>query len=167
MNRGNWCRLKTECYVGCGAWARIHHPLPAPDHPAHREGCCPRGRAASQQMPPLGHEKTRLAAGCSGRFGGAEGDRTPDLVIANDALSQLSYCPAPMPLSRARRRDCQAPEMRRVQPVAPTASRSGEQEIGTVDRAAHHVFQHDDSAGIQDDPRIQAGIDAADRHIRH
>lgn len=29
------------------------------------------------------------------KFGGAEGDRTPDLVIANDALSQLSYCPAP------------------------------------------------------------------------
>ena len=28
-------------------------------------------------------------------LGGAEGDRTPDLVIANDALSQLSYCPAP------------------------------------------------------------------------
>ena len=27
-------------------------------------------------------------------YGGAEGDRTPDLVIANDALSQLSYCPA-------------------------------------------------------------------------
>jgi hypothetical protein len=27
--------------------------------------------------------------------GGAEGDRTPDLVIANDALSQLSYGPAP------------------------------------------------------------------------
>ena len=27
--------------------------------------------------------------------GGAEGDRTPDLVIANDALSQLSYCPKP------------------------------------------------------------------------
>ena len=25
--------------------------------------------------------------------GGAEGDRTPDLVIANDALSQLSYGP--------------------------------------------------------------------------
>ena len=28
------------------------------------------------------------------RSGGAEGDRTPDLVIANDALSQLSYCPS-------------------------------------------------------------------------
>lgn len=26
-------------------------------------------------------------------IGGAEGDRTPDLVIANDALSQLSYGP--------------------------------------------------------------------------
>lgn len=25
--------------------------------------------------------------------GGAEGDRTPDLVIANDALSHLSYGP--------------------------------------------------------------------------
>ena len=27
------------------------------------------------------------------RSGGAEGDRTPDLIIANDTLSQLSYCP--------------------------------------------------------------------------
>ena len=29
-------------------------------------------------------------------FGGAEGDRTPDLVIANDALSHLSYGPVPV-----------------------------------------------------------------------
>ncbi len=28
--------------------------------------------------------------------GGAEGDRTPDLIIANDALSQLSYDPEPI-----------------------------------------------------------------------
>ena len=47
-------------------------------------------------------------------FCGAEGDRTPGLVIANDALSQLSYCPIivrrneslrsfpPTPLSLAR-----------------------------------------------------------------
>jgi hypothetical protein len=27
------------------------------------------------------------------RVGGAEGDRTPDLLIANEALSQLSYSP--------------------------------------------------------------------------
>jgi hypothetical protein len=33
--------------------------------------------------------------GCpkTGRVGGAEGDRTPDLLIANEALSQLSYGP--------------------------------------------------------------------------
>ncbi len=29
----------------------------------------------------------------AGAIGGAEEDRTPDLVIANDALSQLSYSP--------------------------------------------------------------------------
>ena len=28
-----------------------------------------------------------------GAVGGAEGDRTPDLLIANEALSQLSYSP--------------------------------------------------------------------------
>ena len=27
------------------------------------------------------------------KSGGAEGDRTPDLLNANQALSQLSYCP--------------------------------------------------------------------------
>ena len=27
--------------------------------------------------------------------GGAEGNRTPDLLIANEALSQLSYSPDP------------------------------------------------------------------------
>ena len=49
--------------------------------------------------------------------GGAEGNRTPDLVIANDALSQLSYSPDPRPrLLRPRRpgvkaagRACRAP----------------------------------------------------------
>jgi hypothetical protein len=30
--------------------------------------------------------------------GGAEEDRTPDLVIANDALSQLSYGPVKIPV---------------------------------------------------------------------
>ena len=31
-------------------------------------------------------------------YGGAEEDRTPDLVIANDALSQLSYGPMEIPV---------------------------------------------------------------------
>ena len=30
------------------------------------------------------------------RSGGAEGNRTPGLIIANDALSQLSYGPVPI-----------------------------------------------------------------------
>src|SRR5689334_8407060 len=30
---------------------------------------------------------------CHPAVGGAEGDRTPDLLIANEALSQLSYSP--------------------------------------------------------------------------
>ncbi|BAQ68308.1 hypothetical protein NHU_01144 [Rhodovulum sulfidophilum] len=37
--------------------------------------------------------KGELSNALQGNFGGAEGDRTPDLVIANDALSQLSYGP--------------------------------------------------------------------------
>ena len=32
------------------------------------------------------------------KFGGAEGSRTPDLLIANETLYQLSYDPAPEPL---------------------------------------------------------------------
>jgi hypothetical protein len=32
----------------------------------------------------------------SGETGGAEGNRTPGLIIANDALSQLSYGPVPI-----------------------------------------------------------------------
>ena len=35
--------------------------------------------------------------------GGAEGNRTPDLIIANDALSQLSYSPAPKAVFRTSR----------------------------------------------------------------
>ena len=31
----------------------------------------------------------------TGDGGGAEGNRTPDLLIANEALSQLSYSPIP------------------------------------------------------------------------
>ena len=34
-----------------------------------------------------------VAVGMSPGGGGGEGNRTPDLVIANDALSQLSYGP--------------------------------------------------------------------------
>jgi hypothetical protein len=55
----------------------------------------PQVRAAGG-LPP----EARRAKG-----GGAEGNRTPDLVIANDALSQLSYGPVTM---RTRRYECLA-----------------------------------------------------------
>ena len=38
-------------------------------------------------------QKAHLHADFSANTGGATGDRTPDLCIANAALSQLSYCP--------------------------------------------------------------------------
>ena len=41
--------------------------------------------------------------------GGAEGDRTPDLVIANDALSQLSYGPVPVSGAEQAPREERAP----------------------------------------------------------
>ena len=41
-------------------------------------------------------------------IGGAEGDRTPDLIIANDTLSQLSYCPIREPVFIAIRAESQA-----------------------------------------------------------
>ena len=48
---------------------------------------------------PIGPKQRPIGAGCGGlrclrvRFGGVYRDRTDDLVIANDALSQLSYDP--------------------------------------------------------------------------
>ena len=41
----------------------------------------------ARALKPLQEEIKKL------KTGGAEGDRTPDLGIANAALSQLSYCP--------------------------------------------------------------------------
>jgi len=40
-----------------------------------------------------GYESRRKTEIERSAVGGAEGDRTPDLIIANDALSQLSYSP--------------------------------------------------------------------------
>jgi hypothetical protein len=44
----------------------------------------------------MGASKTHVNALMAG--GGAEGGRTPDLLIANEALSQLSYGPAKIQL---------------------------------------------------------------------
>ena len=47
-----------------------------------------RGRAGKIYARTCIHEKR-----------GAEGDRTPDLLLAKQALSQLSYCPFKQPAS--------------------------------------------------------------------
>jgi hypothetical protein len=54
--------------------------------------------AANMRLPAIvvggeaGSRGARAQAG-TGDGGGAEGNRTPDLLIANEALSQLSYSP--------------------------------------------------------------------------
>src|SRR5215471_17616397 len=48
----------------------------------------------------ISNSTAQRSAGFQGFFGGAEGGRTPDLLIANEALSQLSYGPAKMQPSR-------------------------------------------------------------------
>src|SRR5487761_2199765 len=59
-------------------------------------------RACSRGIPR--RRNSRRAGARSGArgdgSGGAEGGRTPDLLIANEALSQLSYSPTPSPRAR-------------------------------------------------------------------
>ena len=54
-----------------------------------------RGPARRRRVARAKKKACRAEALFSAKAGGAEGDRTPDLVIANDALSQLSYDPTP------------------------------------------------------------------------
>src|SRR5690606_27525680 len=53
------------------------------------------GCISSFQRPPV----SKLKA-AQGQVGGAEGNQTPDLFIANEALYQLSYCPGSQPKGR-------------------------------------------------------------------
>ena len=47
-----------------------------------------------QMKKPRKTLKVRELQGC-GKSGGAKGSRTPDLLIANETLYQLSYSPLP------------------------------------------------------------------------
>ena len=53
-----------------------------------------RARVIGRMKCQLGTDRA-IKQNCTAvkRLGGAEGDRTPDLLIANEALSQLSYGP--------------------------------------------------------------------------
>ena len=73
----------------------------------HARYCWPTGKLLGEMVERYGPAveadaslRNRQALECAeenhlvGIFGGAEGGRTPDLLIANEALSQLSYGPA-------------------------------------------------------------------------
>jgi hypothetical protein len=63
----------------------------------------------------------RRAAARRAKAGGADGDQTHDLVVANDALYQLSYCPGP---SRSFCPTRQAPRNKNFpSPLAPQNAR--------------------------------------------
>src|SRR5262249_31321924 len=74
---------------------------------------------------------------CELRGGGAEGGRTPDLLIANEALSQLSYSPAKMPPRAAGGREYGplAPKYHQRQPVISTTVSSANGLAQAVSRA--------------------------------
>ena len=65
------------------------------DHRQIRVRRAHRARSTVGEIPVGGteHKKTPPVRAAVGVFGGADGDRTHDLSIANAALSQLSYGP--------------------------------------------------------------------------
>ena len=72
------------------------------DHMGHSNTCPPRLLAAGNAkfeltpvVPDLVAPLCRKLDGYGRDGGGAEGIRTPGLLIANEALSQLSYSPVP------------------------------------------------------------------------
>ena len=62
-------------------------------HPIHPMNSTPRRVHDRQSRYGLGHVIRETAAVTDRKFGGASRDRTDDLIVANDALSQLSYSP--------------------------------------------------------------------------
>ena len=65
-------------------------------HPIHPMNSTPRRVHDRQSRYGLGHVIRETAAVTDRKFGGASRDRTDDLIVANDALSQLSYSPLPV-----------------------------------------------------------------------
>lgn len=72
-----------------GAWRKCARPT-ACYRAGARRTCAEKNELGLNLGPPQKGENYPMK---SKGNGGAEGDRTPDLVIANDALSQLSYGP--------------------------------------------------------------------------
>src|ERR1700712_820067 len=80
--------------------------------PSSRAGSAPKERR------PFGKLRVGKNGGKDWYTGGAEGDRTPDLAIANDALSHLSYGPGPV-RARAATRHGEPSELRALSEEVP------------------------------------------------
>ena len=87
--------------------------------------------------------------------GGAEGDRTPDLVIANDALSQLSYGPVPVRVRMAELYGA----IRGSGPLSEEAPRLEEQIFGKKKIAARSCYRGTDVPGGGRDGANVVGAD--------
>ena len=87
--RRNSLRIKNEiklddCTPGIGG-----------QHPKMRQHSVTSGCYSAIGIRPVGLRFASPSLGDSTENGGAEGSRTPDLLIANETLYQLSYDPAP------------------------------------------------------------------------
>ena len=96
-------------------------------------------------------------------FGGEEEDRTPDLCIANAALSQLSYFPKSLPTSLNKRREGAKLYVARAGrsngPSAPLATLGAEGgPMANTDRNRVEQMEHEYNAraSIPDHPQIFA-----------
>lgn len=105
---GNGCRMAAKASFRASVPAAPHRRA-RPVLPGHG------GSAGGQNVCRRPKEKQRAAPQVQravSNSGGAREDRTPDLVIANDALSQLSYGPTCW-IPRCRRH-CLPPRERRI-----------------------------------------------------
>ena len=91
--------VRTQGYMGDpGAQRRERERAPElmRGKPSGPDGQRPALEGAIKKTHQLNARGLPRRGGLLRLTGGAEGDRTPDLVIANDALSQLSYGPVPV-----------------------------------------------------------------------
>src|SRR5271155_2167380 len=87
--------------------SRPDAPIIAPRCPQMSMDAASRRRITSNRKASIYAGFWTLLELLGSNFGGAERDRTADLLVANEALSQLSYSPPPnahrTPLSQAQR----------------------------------------------------------------
>jgi hypothetical protein len=99
--------ISATCSAARRGFLALRAPWLRPDEPGPLDGlmgpslrgCCLfwlrrcQASLSSSYIPGLGSWRLRQASSDVSNYGGASRDRTDDLIVANDALSQLSYSP--------------------------------------------------------------------------